>query len=515
MRFKRIALLSNIALFLPLLASLVYAGFTDPISSVLSVFGDFNVYDIYQNYWGIIDFILYLIIFIGLSQQTLGRRFQGRASSSISTGIGIALAIAAAFGARQFNFRLGDMAPIALLIFILLIAMEMAYVTHRLIGDWKPAIAAAFLLTYFAINAVAPFIMDWLRERVPFIASVFSILVIIALISVFAFVLKIRRSGGGATMGDVARGAKSGWRTGRDEHAAKVARKKALKQEDEANKDDELSTKLTAAEIAALNAERGPEHEAWEELRREKWDVDRIKEIVQRVDQAEELINQYQQKVDAAHEDARKHGMNDERRELIKRAEAYIGQLKDHKMQLEKAASQPVADSAVQQGKKEKESEKLQELDKRALKIAEMDKDALEEEIKHLNKELNARADELRNEGVTDYSSDEKMKHLQSRIALLNIAIRDISKVVDDDKRQILLDKMERKLERKEHKDIVEMYALFNDMNNPSREEAAIHKLKSTIGDLDSEVIKEAKVEHEKKESTENATEESKNAQKK
>ncbi len=179
--------LGQINLFLlPILATAVAGGGTDPISSVLSVFRNFSLPNVYQgNIAHFIDFIIYLIIFIGLSQQTLGRRFEGRGGSALTTGMGLALGIAAAVAEYYFDFVLGNLAPLALAILIIVVSIMLFTVLLALGLDKFTATSTTYVTMYFMFFAVAPEYFDWMRQQSNALLGILSIILLIAIWRMF------------------------------------------------------------------------------------------------------------------------------------------------------------------------------------------------------------------------------------------------------------------------------------------------------------------------------------------
>ena len=76
---KKLLLLTIISLFL--ISSIgVYAAEDSILDSVFGALaGDsFDMTEFYGKYSNFVDFLLYLILFIGIAQMTLGKRFEGR-----------------------------------------------------------------------------------------------------------------------------------------------------------------------------------------------------------------------------------------------------------------------------------------------------------------------------------------------------------------------------------------------------------------------------------------------------
>jgi hypothetical protein len=73
---------------------------------------------LYERYAILIDLAIYLLIFVGLAQVTLGKRFQGNGGKAIAIGIGVSLAISLAIAEQLLGFSLRSFGPIAAGIFL-------------------------------------------------------------------------------------------------------------------------------------------------------------------------------------------------------------------------------------------------------------------------------------------------------------------------------------------------------------------------------------------------------------
>ncbi len=58
------------------------------LDDVLSPFGGIDIAATYDQYAGVIDFVIYAILFVGISQATIGTRFQGRGGKAVVTAVG-------------------------------------------------------------------------------------------------------------------------------------------------------------------------------------------------------------------------------------------------------------------------------------------------------------------------------------------------------------------------------------------------------------------------------------------
>lgn len=122
------------------------------LQSTLAQIGIINIgQDFYakDKYGYLIDWILVLIIFVALSKKTLSERLDNRGA----TALGVLLSFAFAFAESQFNFFMGDLGPIILLI-VLLILPVIAYLSFKKGGHGFIAFAASYLLAFWILSAI-------------------------------------------------------------------------------------------------------------------------------------------------------------------------------------------------------------------------------------------------------------------------------------------------------------------------------------------------------------------------
>ena len=164
----------------------------DLINRLLQPFFGMDIASLYQSYHGFIDFTIYLIFFIAVIQFALRFRFgEDRTAKTLAIVIGIAMAIGMSFFSQRYGFTIGDIAPLAGLIFLALLGLIL-YRFIRGLGAGVPGAGAfSFLLIFFTIVAIVPEFYNWIIDKVPFIELLMSIAVIVAVfLAVKAIILK-------------------------------------------------------------------------------------------------------------------------------------------------------------------------------------------------------------------------------------------------------------------------------------------------------------------------------------
>ncbi len=138
----------------------------------------------YDSYSGIIDFLIYTVLFIGLAQVTLGKKFDSNGGKAVIVSIGLILAIGLSISESVLGFNLRSFGPLAAAIFIVFVAMVI-YLGFKAFGmDTIGSASLTLVLTYFSIRAITPGFFDWMMAN-PQTSWLHSMLVIAVLISIY------------------------------------------------------------------------------------------------------------------------------------------------------------------------------------------------------------------------------------------------------------------------------------------------------------------------------------------
>lgn len=147
---------------------------------VFEPFKGFDLAKAYEDYSQVIDFFLYLIIFIGIAKVTLGRLFSGRGGKAVTIGMGLVLALSLSIMEAQMNFNLKAFGPIAAFIFILLVGASLFLAIKHTGFGISGSASVAFVIMYISFSAVTPNVYNWLTSKMPLIRIVFIIALIMA-----------------------------------------------------------------------------------------------------------------------------------------------------------------------------------------------------------------------------------------------------------------------------------------------------------------------------------------------
>lgn len=139
------------------------------------------IVDLYQSNSGIIDFLLFFLLFTGLAKFTLGNSFQGAGCSLLSLAVGLILSISLIITQEYIGFRLMNFGPYAAFLALFLIGI-VSYNLLSSIGFSSPvALSIAYLLLYGSVRAFLPNIFEWSMRDVPFMAGLLSLGALIAI----------------------------------------------------------------------------------------------------------------------------------------------------------------------------------------------------------------------------------------------------------------------------------------------------------------------------------------------
>lgn len=143
---------------------------------------------IYERFSGVIDFVIVALIFVGLAQATLGRRFPGRAGRAVSIGTGLMLALGLVAVEQGLGISLKSFGPVAAMLLILLLGIMIYRMLHYAGLSRPTSAAAAYIAIFLTMLGIAPEFFRWVSDEVPWLATAFIILAILALIALaFSF----------------------------------------------------------------------------------------------------------------------------------------------------------------------------------------------------------------------------------------------------------------------------------------------------------------------------------------
>jgi len=160
------------------------------LDELFEPFRDFDVASFYDTYQGFVDFTIYLIIFVGVAQITLGKRFgDSRGAKAIVVGIGLTLALSLLIMQETMDFSLVQFSPFAAGVFIILMATMIFRYMHSFAGVFS-SFSIAFIITYFSLKMVVPSFFWYIKEKSPFLNSMLALIAIVSFFGGFVGILR-------------------------------------------------------------------------------------------------------------------------------------------------------------------------------------------------------------------------------------------------------------------------------------------------------------------------------------
>jgi len=154
------------------------------IDDLFSPFDGVDFSQTYDQYYSVIDFIVYAVMFVGISPATLGKRFEGKGGKAVVSAVGMVLAIGLTISERTLEFNLRSFGPLAAGLFIFFVGFMM-YMGIKTAGmDAASSGSIALVITYFSIRAVAPGFFDWMAGN-KYMSWMHAVLLIAVLISAY------------------------------------------------------------------------------------------------------------------------------------------------------------------------------------------------------------------------------------------------------------------------------------------------------------------------------------------
>ena len=184
---KKVVLISIFFIILMNLATAQYY-YQDAGYSLFPFGGLDDVFLVYESYSSLIDFIIFLLIFLGVTQAIFGQGNFKDQSKIISIGLSLALSFGLVFWERRVGITLLSFGPFALLILFILFMYLIFSLMKHLGNDWWVAGAWVYVIGFGAITFISPELYNWpqLEKIFPFLYLLFWGCIFIGLIGLFA-----------------------------------------------------------------------------------------------------------------------------------------------------------------------------------------------------------------------------------------------------------------------------------------------------------------------------------------
>lgn len=136
----------------------------NPLDTLLQPLHGLDIAATYQRHGAYIDFVIYLVVFTGLSHFVYTKRFPGRAGKAISIGISLALSTAMTVFSQQTGFRLGNLGGIAGMLLLAMFALMVFTFIKQLGGHTTNSGLVAFIAAYMITRAAFPEVYQWIQH---------------------------------------------------------------------------------------------------------------------------------------------------------------------------------------------------------------------------------------------------------------------------------------------------------------------------------------------------------------
>ena len=151
------------------------------IGDLLSPFEGLDLLKIYSRFPQFIDFILFSVIFIGLAQAILHKKFEGKGGKAVIIGFGLSLALGLVLVEKQWGFSLMSFGHIAFAILLVLMALftfKLVFQATEMSMIMK--ICLSYIVMFVMLNIIANKFFLYITGKAPFIHGVLVLCLIIA-----------------------------------------------------------------------------------------------------------------------------------------------------------------------------------------------------------------------------------------------------------------------------------------------------------------------------------------------
>ena len=172
------------------------------LNSVLGPLSGNAVANFYLRYFAFIDAVIYLILFLSLAQLVFMKVYKDNVKEAKMIGIAIALALTVSMAVLEYKtgFYLGQLAPVALIIFLTVIAILLFNLFLGLFtGANGKSVSGAltYLIIYGLLNVPFNTLSKWIEQNVSLLSAVLAIAALVAFIYLIIELFKAVGLGGG------------------------------------------------------------------------------------------------------------------------------------------------------------------------------------------------------------------------------------------------------------------------------------------------------------------------------
>ncbi|MFC1734751.1 hypothetical protein ACFL1X_01445 [Candidatus Hydrogenedentota bacterium] len=162
------------------------AGRSYTLEDILRPFEFLSAERIYQHYGNTIDFVVFLLLFIGVTEATLSRRFPGKGGKLMSLAVGTSLAAGLVLAERQLGFDLRSFGSAAVAVLAVVLGITVfEFLKYSGTGTvWSAA--SAYILSLLVMKSVTPEFFMWLEDTVPLLHLAVNVSMLFAVLEVLS-----------------------------------------------------------------------------------------------------------------------------------------------------------------------------------------------------------------------------------------------------------------------------------------------------------------------------------------
>ncbi|NQU78223.1 hypothetical protein HQ545_00480, partial [Candidatus Woesearchaeota archaeon] len=149
---------------------------------VFEAIGRINIEHFYEQYWSLVDLAIYLVLFVSLSQLSLGKHLTGRHGRMVALAVGLSLSLGLVLTESAMGFNLRSFGPVAALITVGAVGLVIAISLTKLGMHKTTAASASFAMMYFSLQAVTPGLYSWMYQRAPWMSILLFLCLIYAIV---------------------------------------------------------------------------------------------------------------------------------------------------------------------------------------------------------------------------------------------------------------------------------------------------------------------------------------------
>lgn len=145
---------------------MTYQGsFIDLLESFFTPFYGLDIASFYTRYHPVIDFFLYLAVFVSVARLTLDKLFPGRAGKALAVAVGLMLAVSLSIAEQNLGFSIRSFGSIAAGIIVGLVGLVIFHLCRKAGAAAPTASSLAIIIVYFSVRSAVPNLFEWMQHN--------------------------------------------------------------------------------------------------------------------------------------------------------------------------------------------------------------------------------------------------------------------------------------------------------------------------------------------------------------